>query len=102
MNSAFQNKSPLPVRVVKQNFLNDGEDAELHQTPVEGGELRPTGVSSPGHQVVNPHRHGPRDEHVVEDDGLQGLTQLHRIHLQGDRIRAHMKQILFLGSACSS
>lgn len=72
----------LPVCVVKQNFLYDGEDGQLSQGPVEGGQLGAKHVSSPGHQVVNRHHHGPRDKHLVEQDAPQRLTKLHRIHLQ--------------------
>lgn len=49
----------LPVRIVKHYFLHDGAGCELRQAPVEGRQLGATGVSSPAHQVVRRHHHGP-------------------------------------------
>lgn len=77
-----KNKCSLPVWIVEENLLQDGEGGQLHQGPVKGGQLGATGVSSPAHQVVNSHRHGPGDYHVVEYDTLQGLAQLSWIHLE--------------------
>lgn len=71
--------------VVKQNFLYDGEDGQLSQGPVEGGQLGAEWVPCPGHEVVNSHHHGPRNEHLVEEDAPQRLTKLRRVHLQDDR-----------------
>lgn len=48
---------------------------------MEGGQLGPTGVP-PAQQVVDAHHHGPGDEHLVEEDDLHGVAQLHRIHLE--------------------
>lgn len=80
----------LPVGIVKHNFLQDGEGSQLRQGPVEGGQLRATGVSSPGHKVVHRHHHGPRDEHVVEEDRLHCMAQLSGIHLDGGRFEQHL------------
>lgn len=77
-----KNKCSLPVWIVEENLLQDGEGGQLHQGPVKGGQLGATGVSSPAHQVVNNHSHGPGDYHVVEEDTLQGLAQLSWIHLE--------------------
>lgn len=75
----------LPVRIVKQKFLQDGEDSQLCQGPVEGGQLRATWVRSPGRQVVSRHYHGPRDAYPVEEDSLHCIAQLNGIHLDGGR-----------------
>lgn len=75
----------LPVRIVKHKFLHDGKDSQLRQGPVEGGQLRATGLSFPAHQVVSYHHHGPGDTYPVEDDTLQCMAQLNRIHLDGGR-----------------
>lgn len=77
-----KNKCSLPVWIVEENLLQDGEGGQLHQGPVKGGQLWATRVSSPAHQVVNNHRHGPGDYHMVEEDTLQGLAQLSWIHLE--------------------
>lgn len=77
--------------IVKHNFLHDGTDSQLHQGPVEGGQLRSTGGPSQAHQVVNNHHHGPRDEHLVEDDGLHCMAKLNWIHLDDEAgVREHM------------
>lgn len=68
------------VRIVKQKFLQDGEDSQLCQGPVEGGQLRATWVRSPGRQVVSRHYHGPRDAYPVEEDSLHCIAQLNGIH----------------------
>lgn len=67
--------------VVEDELLQDGEGGQLHQGPVEGGQLGATGVAPQGHQLVGPHHHGPRDAQVVEEDGLQGVDELLFIHL---------------------
>lgn len=69
-----------PVRIVENDFLRDGEESQLHQGPVEGGQLRATGLPFPGHQVESHHHHGPRDEHVVEDDSLHRMDKLYSVH----------------------
>lgn len=71
----------LPVGVVEHDLLDDGEGGQLDQGPVEGGQLGATGVAPPRHQVVTNHHHRPGDEDLVEGDGLQGLTELHWVHL---------------------
>lgn len=77
--------------IVKHNFLHDGTDSQLHQGPVEGGQLRATGGPSQAYQVVNSHHHGPRDEHLVEDDGLHCMAKLNWIHLDDEAgVREHM------------
>lgn len=76
--------------VVKHDLLHNWKDSQLHQGPVEGGQLRPAGVPSKAHQAVYNNHHGPRDEHLVEDDGLHCMAKLCWIHLH-DRtgIREH-------------
>lgn len=70
------------MRVVKQNLLQDGEEGQLRKAPVEGGQLRATGVSHPTHQAIDDHHHGSGDEHLVEEDCLHRLPQLYRIDLE--------------------
>lgn len=77
-------KDPLPVRIVKHNLLHDGKDSQLHQEPVEGGQLRAAGVPYGGHDVVSHHQHGPRDEKMVEHDRLHGMAKLSWIHLEDE------------------
>lgn len=79
--NAVSGRRFLPVRVVKENFLQDGEDGELGEGPVEGGQLGSAGVSSPAGQVVGGHHGGCRNEHLVEQHRLQSAAQLLRVHL---------------------
>lgn len=72
-----------PVRVVKHDLLHQGEESQLRQGPVEGRQLRATGISSQAHEVVNSHHDGARDEQLVDGDASQRLTELHRVHLEG-------------------
>lgn len=82
-----------PVGIVKHNFLHEGEDSQLGQGPVEGGQLGATGVPSHAHQVVSRHHHGPRDEQMVEDDNLQRMAKLNWIHLVDEESERRMNLI---------
>lgn len=68
--------------IVKHKFLQEGEEGQLCEGPVEGGQLGATGVSTHGHQGSSHHHHGPRDEHIVEEDGLQHMAKPIWIHLE--------------------
>lgn len=49
---------------------------------MEGGELGAAGLPSPALQVVGGHHHRPGDHGPVEEDALQSVAQLIRIHLE--------------------
>lgn len=72
----------IPVWIIKHDLLHDGEEGQLQQSPVEGGELGAAGLPSPALQVVGGHHHRPGDHGPVEEDALQRVTQLLRIHLE--------------------
>lgn len=72
------------MRVVKHDFLREGKESQLHQGPVEGGQLGSTGVPYHAHEVVSRHHHGPGDDHLVEDDRLERVAELRWIHLEDE------------------
>lgn len=63
---------------------------------MEGGQLGATGVPSHAHQVVSRHHHGPRDDHLVEDDRLERIAELRWIHLEDEEgVRETRAQFTF-------
>lgn len=87
-----------PVRIVENDFLQEGEESQLQQGPVEGGQLGVTGVTPQGHQVVSHHHHGPRDEHLVEDHRLHRMPKLSWVHLA--EVRGGYDQTIYSEIVC--
>jgi len=74
-------RETLPVAIVEEHFLNEAEDSQLKQHPVEGWQLQSKVTVATQHQPVHDETEGSGKHGLIEEHRQQGTRQFAPIDL---------------------